>query len=271
MIKCPPLLRWPGGKSRLLADILPRLPQTYSCLHEPFGGGAALSFALQPGGYFLSDCNAELINLYAEVKHRPAQVIGHLSRFSLNRETFVALRRVDRDPLYASLDRAWRAARYLFLSRTCFNGLLRVDRKGHQSCSLGGPWSEARVFDETSIWRTHDALRACRLSRTHYQTALLATQPGDFVYLDPPYVPVRPAGDIAYTSNAFSADDQGMLANLCGKLTRSGVKWMISNAAAPFVRKLYGHYRIHEIDSRRSLSGTASARGITKEYLITNY
>lgn len=271
MTKCSPLLRWPGGKSRLLKEIIFRLPTDFGCLHEPFGGGAALSFALQPGGYFLSDANSELINLYTEVKHRPEKVIRHLNRFPLSPETFVALRRVDRDPLFAKLDRSWRAARYLFLSRTCFNGLLRVDRKGHQSCSLGGPWNEARIFDEQDIWSTHTALRACRLSRVDYVTALRAAQPGDFVYLDPPYVPVRPSGNIAYTRTGFTTDDQGKLANLCGKLTRAGIKWMLSNAATPFIRKLYGHYRIHEIQTRRSLAGSVAARQPAIEYLVTNY
>lgn len=266
-----PLLRWPGGKSQLLTQIIARLPASFRALHEPFAGGAALSFALQRPGSFLSDINPELINLYQHVKHRPAEVIRHLLAFPLSRETFAALRRVDRDSLYHSLEPAWRAARYLFLSRTCFNGLMRITADGFQGCSMGGPWRRDHIYDQEPIWSTHRALRACRLSNTGYALAFAAAQPGDFIFIDPPYVSVRPSGDIAYTADAFDLNRQALLANLCGRLTRAGVQWMLCNSNADFIRRIYRHYQIHEVSARRSIGSTSGDRGRTTELLITNY
>jgi DNA adenine methylase len=148
---------------------------------------------------------------------------------------------------------------------------MRVTADGLMGCSIGGPWNPRRIFDDAGIWAAHHALRACRLSNACYKTALAAARPGDFVFIDPPYVPVRPNGDIAYTGSSFSLDRQGELANLCGRLTRAGVQWMVCNSNAAFIRKLYGHYQIHEVSARRSMSGGAQHRGRTTELLITNY
>lgn len=266
-----PILRWPGGKTQILEEIQRRMPPSFGCLHEPFIGGGALTFAVQPQGGFMSDVNAELINFYNEIKHRPERVIDHLRSFRMSEKFFYRLRAADRKDGFLSADAAWRAARYLFINRCCFNGMMRVNAGGQLNCSYGHPDSRARVFGEDGIHAAHEALRASRIFHASYRAVEDAARPGDFVYLDPPYVPVRPGGDIGYTGGGFSLSEQGRLAVTCGRLTKRGVYWMLSNSNVDFIRTLYGHYKIHEITARRSISGAAAARGRTTELLVTNY
>ncbi|MGE3623072.1 MAG: DNA adenine methylase [Bdellovibrionales bacterium] len=270
-VKSSPILRWPGGKTQLLDEIQRRMPSSFGCMHEPFIGGGALTFALQPLGGFLSDMNAELINFYTELKHRPESVIDHLRSFKMSEKFFYKLRAADRDKNFLSADRSWRAARYLFINRCCFNGMMRVNAAGQLNCSYGQPNSRASVFNEDDVYATNEALRVNRIYQAPYSSVEYCARPGDFVYLDPPYVPVRPGGEIGYTGNGFSLNDQGQLAVMCGRLTKKGVYWMLSNSSVNFIKILYGHYKIHEITARRSISGSANARGKTTELLVTNY
>lgn len=266
-----PLLRWPGGKRTLLPALLARVPERFGCLHEPFAGGGALTFALAPAGGYMSDLNAELINFYRVLKQTPRAMIDYLLRFPVSKADYYRIRNEDRNLHFAAASPAYRAARYLYLNRTCFNGLMTVNKSGQISVSCGKPLSEARVYATDNIWEAHAALRAVRIYHAPYAGLLERVHAGDFVYLDPPYVPVRTGGNLRYTAHGFTFDDQGALAQLCGKLTQRGVKWMLSNANVSFIKKLYGHYTVEEIDTRRSISGSAAARGTVTELLVRNY
>jgi len=266
-----PILRWPGGKRRLLSEIIDRLPRNYGHMHEPFVGGGALTFALKPKNGCISDLNSELINFYTILKQSPQALIKQLSNFDLSRETFYALRHSDRSLEFAKFSLIWRAARYLFINRTCFNGMMRVNKQRALNCSHGAPIIAERVYNTDSIWQAHEGLQTINICNGPYQDLKQRVQNGDFVYLDPPYVSVRPAGDISYTSDGFGLDDQRQLAKFCDELTEQGVKWMLSNASVTFIHDLYSHYNIHEINARRSLSGNAAFRGKAREVLVTNY
>lgn len=266
-----PPLRWPGGKRALLPQIKALMPRHYNCLHEPFIGGGALSFALQPQGGFISDLNSELINVYQQIKHRPDALIDALQGFENTKTGFYDLRAKDREPDFAASNPVWRAARYLFLNRTCFNGMMRVNAKGQLNCAYGTPVSDTRAFDPEPVIKAHHALRATRIESAPFEAVLKCAQEGDFVYFDPPYVSVKPSGDINYTAGGFTLNDQGRLANLCGKLTKRGVFWMLSNANAAFIRKLYWHCDMHVVTAPRCLSSKAFSRGHARELLVKNY
>jgi len=266
-----PILRWPGGKRSLLKTICAYLPDKYGTVFEPFVGGGALTFDQQPHGGFISDVNAELINFYTVVKQNPAGLAQQIQCFDISTETFYTLRAADRLPRFQTFDPVWRAARYLYMNRTCFNGMMRVTKQGWLTCSIGGPLRQERVHDTDSIWAAHEALQATRIYEGAYQKLESLVKSGDFIYFDPPYVPVRVAGDISYTANELGLNEQAHLAQLCGKLTKIGVKWMLSNSSVDFIHLLYGHYTIHEIETRHSLSGRAKSRGKAREVLITNY
>lgn len=266
-----PILRWPGGKRKLLPELLDRIPDSFGCFHEPFVGGGAMTFALQPTGGFISDLNGELINFYTVLKQKPRELIEYLQRFPVSKKDYYRIRNEDRNPMFTAVCPIYRAARYLFINRTCFNGLMSVNRQGQISVSSGTPLKESRVYATESIWQAHEALRAIRIYSDSYVRLLDVVRPGDFVYLDPPYVPVKPSGDIKYTKEGFSITDQAKLAILCEELTKLGVHWMLSNANVDFIKTLYGQYKIEEIEARRSISGWKQARGKIKELVVMNY
>lgn len=164
-----PILRWPGGKRRALPEILKRLPKKYGCLHEPFVGGGALTFDLEPSGGFISDLNSELTNFYTVLKQNPKALTSALLDFELSQKAFYDLRAQDRSPEFKNLDPAWRAARYLFINRTCFNGMMRVNARGQLNCSYGSPIIPSRVYETKNIDEAHKALRSVRIYESSYE------------------------------------------------------------------------------------------------------
>ena len=219
-VKTKPILRWPGGKTQLLTEIQSRMPKDFRIFHEPFAGGGALTFAIQPQGGFLSDINPELVNFYRVLKQRPHDLVKRLLTFRTGSKHFYDLRTKDRHHAYSALCPVWKAARFLFINRSCFNGLMRVNRSGQLNCSYGSPITPERLFDSNTIYAASAALRTTRIYHGPYESVETQAVTGDFVYFDPPYVPVKPAGMIGYTDAGFSLNDQGQLARLCGKLTR---------------------------------------------------
>lgn len=271
IIKAAPILRWPGGKTRILHEILDRMPGKFGCLHEPFIGGGALSFALQSPGQFISDLNSELISFYNEVKHRPDLVAGYLRNFMTGAEFFYQLRSADRNNAFNRKNASWRAARYLFINRSCFNGIMRVNFAGQLNCAYGFPKNSTYLYDEDSIYDASRALRAARICHAGFEGVENRAKSGDFIYLDPPYLAEKQGYEIRYTNAGFSLKEQEGLAQLCDRLTRRNIYWMVSNSNADFIKKLYSHYKIEEIEVRRSISCDPFTRGKVCELIITNY
>ncbi|MBL4613538.1 MAG: Dam family site-specific DNA-(adenine-N6)-methyltransferase [Magnetovibrio sp.] len=266
-----PFLRWPGGKRRLLREIQKRLPKHYKGYFEPFIGGGALFFAQRPGFGYIGDFNPEVANAYSVIKHKPAQLIHEVARHRNTETHYYALRNVDRDPEYRQWTDVQRAARFVFLNRTCFNGICRMNRRGQLNMGYGH-LKKPTIMRPDDIWAAHHALRTIRVAHASFEEVLKLARPGDFVYFDPPYVPLSATASFtAYTAGGFGVEQQRDLWRVCVKLHRKGVKWMVSNSFTPIVVDLWRAFHVDTVMAPRSNGVGLNARRPVREVLITNY
>ena len=262
-----PFLKWPGGKRWLTSRHLSLFPQSYGSYIEPFLGGAAVFFALQPDRAYLSDANAELINVYNRIKQDRIKIEKGLSRFQLkhNSEFYYRVRAANpRDPLA-------RAIRFLYLNRTCFNGIYRVNREGKFNVPIGT--KSAVTFDESYLGTISGLLKTARIRTRDFGIAINKAKEGDFIFVDPPYTVMHNNnGFVKYNSQLFSWKDQTRLAIEVKAAGERGVLVMLSNADHVSVRQLYAGFGTHHILSRSSvLAGDPACRRHATELLITNY
>lgn len=252
-----PLLKWAGGKTQLLPALLSRMPRTYKKYVEPFFGGGALFFAVRPSGAVIADSNPELINLYRAVATDVESVIDALTRFENTESEFYETRALD----WRTLTPAQAAARTIFLNRTCFNGLYRVNRKGQFNVPFGR-YKNPRLVDRESLLAASRLLRDNRIVEGDYLAVLREhAEEGDFVFLDPPYLPVSEFADFKrYTKEQFYEDDHRDLANEVRRLSSLGCHVLLTNSNHPLVHELYGEYTIHIESTRRSISSHAHTR-----------
>lgn len=266
-----PFLKWAGGKGKLVADILKRLPPTYRHYHEPFVGGGALFFALRPARAFLSDVNEELVTTYQVVRDNLDDLIEHLSHHRYERDYFYEVRGWDRRPDFGSLSPAKRAARFIFLNKTCFNGLYRVNSKGHYNVPFGD-YAAPVILDTDNLMRCHQALQGTDISLASYRAVEARAEAGDLVYFDPPYAPVSATSSFTgYTAHGFTDADQQELRDLCVRLDTKGVSFILSNSSAPTILDLYQNFCIERISVARAINATASGRGKVDEVLVRNF
>ncbi len=265
-----PFIKWAGGKSRVLPELLARLPSAAGWsgrYFEPFLGGAALYLHQQPAGAVLSDTNPELVNLYAIVRDQPEALIANLARHAYERAHYYAVRAIDP----ATLEPVERAARFVFLNRTCFNGLWRVNRQGQFNVPFGRH-TNPNVCPTDRILRASEALAAATIRHADFEASLDSARAGDFVYLDPPYVPLTPTASFtAYTASDFGLADQRRLADRVRALTARGVMCMVSNSDTPVVRELYAGLRIDRILVARNIARTVAGRAPVGEVIVRNY
>lgn len=220
-----PFLKWVGGKTQLLPALLDYVPAHFNTYIEPFVGGGALFFALQPAKAVLADSNQELINCYTVVRDRVEELIAILSTYTYSEEFYYALRSE------VPLDAVLRAARMIYLNRTCFNGLYRVNKKGQFNVPFGR-YENPLICDANKLRAASYALRNVELRCSNYQETLeTCAKPGDFVYIDPPYHPVSQYSDFKrYTAEFFYADDQRALSEKVKKLAHHGCSVVVSNS-----------------------------------------
>ncbi len=247
-----PFIKWAGGKSRLLSRLLPHVPARFDRYHEPFLGGGAVFFAVRDRGSraaFLSDLNEELINAWLMVRSRERDLRRTLQRFkSQDSEDFFYEQR-PRQPT----DPVERAARFLYLNQTAWNGLWRVNRRGE----FNVPWGQRpfRGFSTSDLAGFETALRGTRIEVLDFRDALSRPTRGDFVYLDPPYLPLSDTSKFFfYTEKRFREPDLRELADCCEDLTARGVNWVLSNRDTPLVRELFSHADIIGLTTRRSVA-----------------
>ena len=267
-IRATPFLKWVGGKTRLLAELQRHLPARTKVkrYHEPFVGGGALFFAALPKRASLSDLNGELVHCYREVQGNVAGVLDALARHVYERSHFEMVRALD--PL--SLDPSRRAARFIYLNKTCFNGLWRVNKKGQFNVPFG-KYKDPKFCDTAGLLRASHALQGAHLEVRGYAEAALAAAEGDFVYFDPPYDPVSPTASFtSYTKDAFGWQQQEELAELCATLNRRGVRFLLSNSATPRIRALYRNFEQRIVRAPRAINSKADARGMVDEILVFN-
>lgn len=262
-----PILKWAGGKTQLLKEIIPRMPIGYNNYIEPFLGGGALFFALSPVHARISDSNPELINLYNEIVKDVESIISDLKGFKNNKEDFYRIRSYDWD----SLPKHLAAARTIFLNKTCFNGLFRVNKKGKFNVPYGNN-KRANFCDENALRKAAIILSRVTISCVDYHQALMSfAQPGDFIFLDPPYIPINKCADFKrYTKEQFSIQDQIQLADDVNTLHERGCYVMLTNSNHPLVYKLYGNYKIESFQTRRSISKDATNR-TGEDVIVTTY
>jgi len=261
-----PFVKWAGGKTRLLGALLRQVPQDYGCYYEPFLGGGALFFRIQPGQAVLSDVNADLMQLYRVVRDEPQSLMTILAEHTYEKEHYYAVRALDP----SHLDPVERAARMLFLNRTCFNGLYRVNRKGQFNVPMGR-YKNPTICDPQVIMAASGALQNRDLREVSFEEAVSQAVRGDFVYFDPPYHPVSSTSNFTqYTKGGFGEADQRKLATLFDELTNRGVSCMLTNSDCVLVRELYASHLMTRVEVARSISRSVNGRGRVGELIIRN-
>lgn len=269
-----PVVKWVGGKRQLLPQILPLIPKRMSAYCEPFLGGGAVLFALQPRRALVNDLNQDLITVYRVIKENADALIEHLSRHENTPEYFYRIRDLDRDrEAYAALSDVEKASRLLYLNKTCYNGLFRVNASGAFN-SPYGHYRRPNIVNEQTIRGVSRYFNSCDITffSEDFATVLDRVPRGGFVYLDPPYDPVSDTASFTgYNRGGFGREEQVRLKACCDALTARGVKFLLSNSATPFIRELYSSYHVSIVQARRAVNSVASRRGAIEEVLVRNY
>jgi DNA adenine methylase len=264
-LPCRPILKWAGGKSQLLDELLPKIPKKYGSFIEPFFGGGAMFFALRPQNAIIADSNPELINLYRTVASDVDGVIACLKKHKNDEDWFYKVRALDT----AQLTSAQAAARTIYLNKTCFNGLYRVNKSGQFNAPFGR-YKNPRILDEENLRAASALLRRAKIVQGDYKKVLKEhAKKGDFVFLDPPYLPVSAYADFKrYTKEQFYEEDHRELAAETQRLQELGCHIILTNSNHPLVTELYGKSSMDVISTKRHISCNGKTR--TGEDVIVN-
>lgn len=270
-----PILKWVGGKRQLLDSIRPRIPE-HTTYYEPFVGGGAVLFDRQPKKAVINDSNEELINIYMVIKEQPEELIAVLEhhRNQNSQEYFYKIRSLDRDKdVYKAMSPVERAARIMYLNKTCYNGLFRVNRAGEFN-SPWGRYKNPNITNELTIRAMSRYFNKAKITVLcgDYREALKGTRKGAFVYLDPPYMPISLSSSFTgYTAAGFGKEEQIELKKQCDLLNKKGIKFLLSNSCCDFIEELYQDYKIERVSAKRTINAKADKRGAIDEVLVRNY
>ena len=269
-----PVLKWVGGKRQLLETFRPLLPSRITTYCEPFIGGGALLFHLQPSVACINDINPELIRVYTVIKNDVEALIAELEKYENTSEYFYAVRDWDRDKeYYAKLSEVQKAARVLYLNKTCFNGLYRVNNAGEFNSPFGN-YRNPNIVNAPVLRAVSAYFNTADISMTtvDYEDVLKTLPKGAFVYLDPPYDPVSETSSFTGCSKCgFTRADQIRLRKCCDELSVRGIKFMLSNSATGFIMEQYAAYNITVVQAKRAVNAIASKRGDVDEVVVRNY
>lgn len=271
-----PILKWVGGKRQLLHEIMPLIPDNISVYVEPFVGGGAVLFEYQPKRAIINDYNEELMNVYKVIKESPDELIKILITHKENnsKKYFYTIRAVDREEDYMEkFSNVERAARTIFLNKTCYNGLYRVNSKGQFNTPYGR-YKNPNIVDEQLIYAISEYFNKndITIMNSDYRDALKNLNKDSFVYFDPPYLPISDSSSFtSYTQNGFTLEQQIELKEQCDILHQNGIKFLLSNSDHPFIRDLYKDYHIKTVHAKRAINSKANKRGEIKEVLVYNY
>lgn len=266
-----PIVKWVGGKRQLMFELIKNMPKKYNRYFEPFIGGGALFFELQPENAYISDMNEELINLYSVVRDNVYELIQDLNKHEVSKEYFLEIRNLDRIDDYKNLSNVEKASRFIYLNRTCFNGLYRVNSQGQFNVPFGH-YKNPRIIDENNLLNCSELLKKTEIKCADFATILDKVQKGDFVYFDPPYVPLNETSSFtSYTKDGFDIDMQFKLRDVCDELDSMGVMFMLSNSDTKLVNELYSNYEIKKVFASRQINANADGRGKITEVLVRNY
>jgi DNA adenine methylase len=265
-----PFIKWVGGKTQLLPELTRMIPDTGGTYFEPFIGGGAAFFSFADQGRFkravINDFNPELTNLYRVVRDRTGELIDALNECLLDSDWntlgyFRAMRASEPE------DEIARAARLIYLNKTAFNGLFRVNAAGKFNAPFGR-YTKPRLYEADNLWACRRALASVEIRTGDFAAALHDAKPGDVVYLDPPYIPLSRSSSFTKYSGDFGPEAQERLAKLCRELVQGGVYCVVSNSDTSTARVLYSDFEISTVEARRSVNSDATKRGKINELLI---
>jgi len=264
-----PFLKWAGGKRQILDKLLALMPEQMGTYYEPFVGGGAVFFALAAKGRFqravLNDANQELMDCYGAIQSCPEDVIQRLKGWEVNKETFLMVRSMMPTDLLPHV----RAARMIYLNKTCFNGLYRVNKAGKFNVPFGKWKHTPKTLDAPNLRACSKVLGSVDLHCRDFHEAVGKAGPGDVVYFDPPYVPVSATSDFqSYTSDGFTLDDQHRLVACFRQLAERGVHVVASNSDTEATRSIYKGFELHEIQGKRCINSKGGKRGPVSELII---
>jgi DNA adenine methylase len=260
-----PFLKWAGGKTQLLGEIFARFPTSFRRYHEPFLGGGAVFFALQPARAVLSDINFDLVQTYAAIRDDVHAVIRRLRAHEVSEEHYYRVRAQESGKLKA----AEGAARTIYLNRTCFNGLYRVNRSGKFNVPYGR-YANPTICNQDNLLAVSGALQVADIRNDSVFNIGRRVRRGDLVYFDPPYDPLTPTASFtAYAKQGFGRDEQARLAELFARLANRGVHVVLSNSDTPFIRQLYKGFCVDRVYARRAINSRADRRGVVGEVIVS--
>ena len=231
-------------------------------------------FDLQPKKAIVNDLNSELINVYKTIKSFPTELVEELRKFSNDEETFYNIRNIDRDKTkYQELSNIQKAARIIYLNKTCFNGLYRVNNAGEFNSPFGR-YKNPNIVNDKTIYAVSKYFNTADITFKNgdFEECIKEIQKDSFVYLDPPYDPISKTSNFTgYNQGGFSDEEQIRIKNMCDRLNENGIKFLLSNSATPFIKELYKDYIIDIVSAKRSVNSKADKRGEIEEVLIRNY
>ena len=265
-----PIVKWAGGKTRLLGELIERMPDHFERYFEPFAGGAALFFRLSPlGPAILADVNADLVTTYRAIATNVETVIERLrAHRDRHCESYFYAMRASWNAGRERWPDEERAAVFVYLNKTCFNGLWRVNKAGGFNVPMG-KYENPTIFDPDAMRAASSALARAEIRCGDYRDVVADARAGDLIYFDPPYDPVGETSNFAsYTADGFGADDQRELAEFARKLAGRGCHVMLSNADTPFVRTIYEGFQIDRVACSRAINSKATKRGGVDEVII---
>lgn len=270
-----PFLKWVGGKRQLIPEIKKLLPEGIRnrLYIEPFVGAGALFFELQPKHAIINDFNIELINVYEVIRDHPEELITALKEHKNTSEYFYNIRAIDRQPLFNHMTVIEKASRTIYLNKTCYNGLYRVNNAGEFNSPFGR-YKNPNIVNAPVIKAVSRFLNDNDITIIHgdYEALLSDLPEKSFVYLDPPYHPISESSNFTgYIQGGWNVDEQIRLRNVCNSLNERGIQFLLSNSATPLIEELYSEYNMKKVRATRSVNSISSKRGQVDEYLIYNY
>ena len=269
-----PVVKWVGGKRQIIDQIFQYIPKNISTYYEPFFGGGAVLFELQPKKAVINDINKELINLYEVIKNNTEELLEDLKTHKNDEEYFYYVRELDRDKAsYNSLTPVQKASRIIFLNKTCYNGLFRVNKSGEFNAPFGR-YKNPNIVNEITIRAVSNYFKKADITfmSKDFAEVLKGARKGAFVYLDPPYDPVSDTASFTgYDKGGFNRDEQIRLKNVCDKLNEKGIRFLLSNSATDFIKDLYADYRIEIVKAKRAINSNGDKRGEIDEVLVMNF
>ncbi|MCI6265741.1 MAG: DNA adenine methylase [Erysipelotrichaceae bacterium] len=275
MIKGRPFVKWAGGKRQIIDKLKQYIPTNYNCYYEPFVGGGALFFELSPKKAVINDSNAELMNVYQVLldHDKYTKMCKVLNQYEANHseEQYYEIRNKDKEKSFSRLSDYKKAARTLYLNKSCFNGLYRVNSKGEFNVPFNKN-KKVNTYDGENLLTIHMYLTMndITIQCMDFEESVKTAKKGDFVYFDPPYDSDTKTFN-SYTEEGFGKKEQNRLAKVFKELDKKGVYIMLSNHNTTLVNELYKDYHIHIIEAKRSINSKGNKRGNVEEVIITNY